>query len=170
MEPFRNVSIGFLTEEDVRPDGTIVISKEMPKVLFLCMVYANWCGPCKLTKPQYAALSRMLDRYNLTSVRLLAINATHAGKKNPTLSPLEQSEKRLAESIDERWTKDGEPMVAGFPTILFIRGGQVIGKHTGAREVDSFLDAIREMLKTEPGNADTIKAIEHYKELSPQTF
>lgn len=148
-EPFKNTTIGFLEPSDLETtkDGetVITISKDNPDVLYLCMVYANWCGPCKMTKPAYAELSRFLDEQKLDKIRLLAINTT--GEL--------PSEKEWAEIAKEKLG------VTGYPTILVVCKGSVIGKHTNSRDMEGFLKTlIAHRDKHSHG-----KQIEHYKSI-----
>ena len=129
-DPFKNTTIGFLEPSDLETtkDGKTIIkiSKDNPDVLYLCMAYANWCGPCKMTKPVYAELSRFLDDQKLDKIRLLAINTT--GEL--------PSEKDWAEIAKEKLG------VTGYPTILVVCKGSVVGKHENSRDMAGFLKTL----------------------------
>ena len=135
VDPFDNTSIGFLELDDLEanPDTSdaankhlVTISKNNPDTLYLLMVYANWCGPCKMTKPVYAQLSRFLDEENIDKIRLLAINTTGA-------LPSEQNWGQVAKE------KLG---VTGYPTILVVCGGKVVDRHRYSRDLTGFLKTL----------------------------
>lgn len=129
-DPFQNTTIGFLEPSDLETskDGKTIIkiSKENPDTLYLMIAYANWCGPCKMTKPAYAELSRFLDEQKLDKIRLLAINTT--GEL--------PSEKEWAEIAKQKLG------VTGYPTILVVYKGYVIGKHENSRDMTGFLKTL----------------------------
>jgi thiol-disulfide isomerase/thioredoxin len=129
-DPFQNTTIGFLEPSDLETskDGKTIIkiSKENPDTLYLMIVYANWCMPCKMTKPAYAELSRFLDEQKLDKIRLLAINTT--GEL--------PSEKEWAEIAKQKLG------VTGYPTILVVCKGSVIGKHENSRDMTGFLKTL----------------------------
>jgi len=165
-DPFINTPILFLGDGAIENDGTLTISKNNPNVIYLCMVFANWCTPCKMTKPEYAKLASVLSQHKIDKIRLLGINATNGRATDSSLKPHEVSEKRLANRLDDLWQKDGEAIVKGFPTIVFIQNGKVIGKHTGERSVDAFIEALLNIMGDSHHHKDTKKTLEHYKELS----
>jgi thiol-disulfide isomerase/thioredoxin len=149
-EPFQNTTIGFLEPSDLETtkDGeTIVkISKENPDTLYLLIAYANWCGPCQMTKPVYAELSRFLDDNKMDKIRLLAINTTGE-------LPSEKDWARIAKE------KLG---VTGYPTILVVCKGSVIGKHEKSRDLPGFLATLLTYRDKHSHGAQ----LEHFKQVS----
>ena len=135
-EQFANTSIGFLEDidfekDDTKPDGEkgiLKMSKKNSNDLYMTMVFANWCGPCKMAKPYYKALSKLLDENNIKTVHLTCINAT--GDDNQR-----DSEKRLNENM--------MPLIGvrGFPTFLFFKNGKKT-KYEGKRSVTDFINGI----------------------------
>lgn len=135
VDPFKNTSIGFLELNDLEanPDTSdeknkhlVTISKNNPDTLYLLMVYADWCGPCKMTKPAYAQLSRFLDSERINKIRLLAINTT--GELD--------TEKNWSQVAKEKLG------VTGYPTILVVCGGKVVDRHRYSRDLTGFLKTI----------------------------
>lgn len=128
---FYNTSIGMLEQkdfenethecvyskdkEDNSQNGKILkYSKMYPDKVYMTMVFANWCGPCKIAKPYYRGLSQVLDQHEITSVRLTAIDAS--------------DDADLANSI----------CVRGYPTFLIWKNG-IKTKYQGNRDVKSFI-------------------------------
>ena len=165
-DPFINSPILFLGEGDIENDGTLTISRNNPHTIYLCMVFANWCSPCKMTKPEYAKLAALLAKHKIDKIRLLGINATNLRAVDSSLKPYEVSEKKLANRLDDLWQKDGEPIVSGFPTIVFIQNGKVIGKHAGERSIDAFINALLGIMANSHHHVESKKVLEHYKETS----
>lgn len=164
-DPFENTSIGFLEDQDVDENGMILISAMNPTTIFFCMVFADWCGPCKMTKPEYAEFSHLLNAAKIDNVRLLAINATHIRQDMSLLTPLQKSETALAKRLD-MWRSEGKVVVAGFPTILMVMNGHIMGKITGERHVASFIENVSKIAeKTQhPHHHHAAKQLkEHYK-------
>jgi thiol-disulfide isomerase/thioredoxin len=137
---FYNTSIGFLQEQDFEnktnecvykkhadddePDNSkngkiLKYSKLNPDKIYMTMVFANWCGPCKIAKPHYRSLSQLLDKHNIKDVRLTAIDAS--------------DDSSLADSI----------CVRGYPTFLIWKNGEK-KKYTGPRNSHSFVKALAE--------------------------
>ena len=135
MAEFINTSIGILEDEDFEvgsgqcsndkdadnsKNGRVLkYSKANPSKVYMTMVFANWCGPCKMAKPYYKSLSKILDKHHITSVRLTAIDAT--------------DDAELANSI----------CVRGYPTFLIWKNGAK-KKYTGERNAESFIKALAE--------------------------
>ena len=135
-EQFANMSIGFLEDIDFEQDkeksegeqGTLNMSSDNPEHLYMTMVFADWCGPCKSAKPYYKALSKLLNENNINTVHLTCINATGDDTQRP-------SEKKLN---DNMMALIG---VRGFPTFLFFEGGKKT-KYEGKRTVSDFIKSI----------------------------
>ena len=167
-DPFENTSIGFLEDHDVDENGIITISAMNPTIIFFCMVFADWCGPCKMTKPEYAEFSRLLNLAKIENVRLLGINATNIRKNISQLDPREKSETALAKRLD-MWQSNGRPIVTGFPTILLVMNGQIMGRAMGERNVMSFIENVSKVAeKTQhPDHHHAVKKLkENYKEIT----
>ena len=96
--------------------------------LYMTMVFANWCGPCKMAKPYYKALSKMLNENNIKTVFLTCINATGDDTQRPS---------------EEKLNKNMMPLIGvrGFPTFLFFKDGKKT-KYEGQRNVTAFINAI----------------------------
>jgi thiol-disulfide isomerase/thioredoxin len=132
-DPFYGTSIAFLehNERDVMIQNNkpiITISANNPEITYLMMVFANWCRPCQATKPEFAELSRVLDKLNLTKYRLLAINVS--GEK---VLPTEENWPTLA----KEWFG-----VTGYPTLLLVKNGVVVDNHKGPRTVTGFINTL----------------------------
>jgi thiol-disulfide isomerase/thioredoxin len=134
-EQFANTSIGFLENDDFEKDDTkaegekgILKMSKGNNNLYMTMVFANWCGPCKMAKPYYKALSKFLNENNIKTVFLTCINATGDDTQRP-------SEKLLNENM---MTLIG---VRGFPTFLFFKDGKKT-KYEGRRSVTDFIKGI----------------------------
>ncbi|TFV77789.1 thioredoxin TrxC [Bradyrhizobium frederickii] len=74
-------------------------------------VWAPWCGPCRAMAPMFARAAQQLE----PGVRLLKLNSDNA----PALSS------RLS--------------VSGIPTLLLMRGGREIARHSGAMDARSIV-------------------------------
>ena len=134
-EQFANTSIGFLEYNDFEKDDTkkegekgILKMSKGNNNLYMTMVFANWCGPCKAAKPYYKELSNFLNENNIKTVFLTCINATGDDTQRP-------SEKLLNENM---MTLIG---VRGFPKFLFFKDGKKT-KYEGKRTVTDFINGI----------------------------
>lgn len=137
-EQFANTSIGFLETSDFEKDnsksdgekGILKMSKGNNN-LYMTMVFANWCGPCKMAKPYYKALSKLLTDNDIKTVFLTCINATGDDTQRP-------SEKELNENM--------MPLIGvrGFPTFLFFKDSQKT-KYEGKRTVTDFINGIAKL-------------------------
>lgn len=137
-EQFANTSIGFLEDTDFEMDDTkaegekgILKMSKGNNNLYMTMVFANWCGPCKMAKPYYKALSKFLNDNNIKTVFLTCINATGDDSQRP-------SEKMLNENM---MALIG---VRGFPTFLFFKDGKKT-KYEGRRTVTDFINGIAKL-------------------------
>ena len=74
-------------------------------------VWAPWCGPCRAMAPMFERAAQQLE----PKVRLLKLNSDAA----PTLSS------RLG--------------ISGIPTLLLMRGGREIARHSGALDMRSII-------------------------------
>lgn len=130
---FYNTSIGFLEESDFDKGSSecsdekdadnsgngqmLKYSKMNPEKVYMTMVFASWCGPCKMAKPHYRNLSQLLDKHNISDVRLTAIDAS--------------DDPSLGNSI----------CVKGYPTFLLWKNGKK-KKYSGNRDSRSFIKAL----------------------------
>lgn len=119
-----------LEDHDFNEDGTL---KSLPAPYnnkpVVVMVFATWCGPCKMTKPQYNQLKEMLG----DSVVVAAIN----GSGEDTL-PSEQRLMKRSKSIF--------PDFQGFPHIaVFDSKGKLAKTHSGPRDAKSIADTVRQV-------------------------
>jgi len=125
---FNDTPIGMLEITDFTEDGKL---KEMnnPAELYMGMVYANWCPPCKKAKPYYKALAQCLAKGNIQTCRLLAINATPGDRP---------SESALVEKLNDFFG------VKGYPSFFFInaKDGKPTPLYKGDRTVEAFLNEI----------------------------
>jgi thioredoxin 1 len=120
MSEFNNTSVGILEAQDlIGENGNKILkhSQVNKDKVYMTMVFANWCGPCKMAKPFYSGLSTLLDKNNINSVRLTAIDAS--------------DDSSLSDSVGVR----------GFPTFLIWKGGEKI-KYSGQRNIRAFLEEL----------------------------
>jgi thioredoxin 1 len=80
--------------------------------------YASWCGPCKLLGPIFSELSNEMN----SSVKFVKLNV--------------DSDAALAQKLGVR----------AMPTILFFKNGEVVTKHVGFLDKESFIKKINENL------------------------
>jgi thiol-disulfide isomerase/thioredoxin len=118
----------YLEDNDFHKDGTL---KKLPKPYggkpVSVMVFANWCGPCKMTKPEYKKLKDMVD----DKVVIACINGSGKG----TLP----SEQKLMERIKEIF-----PDFRGFPHIaVFNSNGKLAKTHEGPRKAQNIMETIK---------------------------
>jgi len=134
-EQFANTSIGFLEDTDFQKDDTkqegekgILKMSKGNNNLYMTMVFANWCGPCKMAKPYYKGLSEFLNDNNIKTVFLTCINATGDDTQRPS---------------EEKLNKNMMPLIGvrGFPTFLFFKDSQKT-KYEGKRTVTDFINGI----------------------------
>jgi len=125
---FKDTPIGMLEIGDFTQDGKL---KEMknPAELYMVMVYANWCPPCKKAKPYYKAVSQCLAKGGIQTCRLLAINATPGDRPG---------ESELVEKLNDFFG------VRGYPSFFFInaKDGKPTPLYKGDRTVEAFLNEI----------------------------
>lgn len=134
----------YLEDEDFDKQGRLITQPEDKGKPHLVMVFANWCGPCKATKPVYGKLvsDNAIDQ---SKVRVACINAS-----STTEGPYKNRPGELA--IMNRIDKI-IPGFRGFPTIvLFDENGEVIKEevdptpakpakmYRGSRELQDLVD------------------------------
>ena len=122
-----------LEDHDFNDDGTL---KQLPKPHgkkpVVVMTFATWCGPCKMTKPEYKKLKEMVDK-NGNDVVVACINGSGKG----TLP----SEQKLMERI-----RDIFPNFRGFPHIaVFDSNGKLAETHEGPRKAENIMDTINKV-------------------------
>lgn len=81
--------------------------------------YASWCGPCKQMAPIFDQLGQELE-------------ATH---------------KLVKVNIDDDRDLAIKYGVSSIPTILFFKGGNMVGRETGFMNKDALSDKIAEVYK-----------------------
>ncbi|MFC3569327.1 thioredoxin domain-containing protein [Paracoccus sp. TOH] len=81
-------------------------------------VWAPWCGPCRMMAPQFARAAGMLE----PEVRLIKLNS--------------EAEPQTAAGLGIR----------GIPTLLLYRGGQEIGRQSGAMDAAAIVGWTRGQL------------------------
>lgn len=148
---FEGSSIGMLEITDFDKKGVFQLSKMNPDNLYMVMVYANWCPPCKKAKPHYRKVSEILQKANIQTAFLTAINATPGermvmvdGKKINTVGEL----------VDKAGDFFG---VTAFPSFFFIKNGKSSKLYEGERTVDAFLNAIASQNKEVASKRDQLK-------------
>jgi len=119
-----------LEDHDFNEDGTL---KPLPAPYnnkpVVVMVFATWCGPCKMAKPEYKKLKEMLGDSSVVA----AIN----GSGEDTLP----SEQRLMKR-----SKTIFPDFRGFPHIsVFDRNGKVAKTHSGKRSTEDIAETVRQV-------------------------
>ena len=122
-----------LEDQDFNDDGTL---KELPKPYnnkpVIVMTFATWCGPCKMTKPEYKKLKEMNEKGENNFV-VACINGSGKG----TLP----SEQKLMDRI-----KDIFPNFRGFPHIaVFDSNGKLSKTHEGARNAKDLMNTINKV-------------------------
>lgn len=108
--------------------------KQLPKPYgkkpVVVMVFATWCGPCKMTKPEYKKLKDMVSN-NGDKVVVACINGSGKG----TLP----SEQKLTERL-----KDIFKDFRGFPHIAVIdSNGNIVKTHEGPRKAQDIMNTIK---------------------------
>ena len=119
-----------LEDHDFNKDGTL---KQLPKPYgqkpVVVMTFATWCGPCKMTKPEYKKLKEVLG----DKVVVACINGSGKG----TLP----SEQKLMKRI-----KDIFPDFRGFPHIaVFDSNGKMVKTHNGPRKAEDIMNTIKDV-------------------------
>jgi len=116
----------YLEDEDFDKDGKLISQPEDKGKSHIVMVFANWCGPCKATKPVYGQLLGK-NGVDKSKVRVACINCSSITegpyKNRPSELSLTMNEKRMSKII---------PDLKGFPTIvLFDEKGDIVRDEKG---------------------------------------
>jgi thiol-disulfide isomerase/thioredoxin len=94
--------------------------------------FATWCGPCKITKPEYKKLKEMNEE-NGNNIVVACINGSGKGTF--------PSEQKLKERI-----KDIFPDFRGYPHIAVIGAdGKVKKTHEGPRKAEDIMKTVKNM-------------------------
>jgi thioredoxin 2 len=106
-------------------EGTIGAALSQPGILVIDF-WAPWCGPCRTTAPQFQRAARLRPQYRFAKVDV---------------------------DVDEQPTVANAFEVRSIPTLVVIRGGQVIGASPGviaAEQLVATLDQLAAEPATEP--------------------
>ena len=122
--------IFYLEDSDFTSDGKLIPYKDDRDKSHLVMIFATWCGPCKVTKPEYA---KLLKEVNSSKVRVACINGSGDRGSNPTTQGEQDLMKRLSDIVPFK----------GFPTIcVFGKDGTFKEIHNGPRTADAIKQTI----------------------------
>ena len=122
--------IFYLEDSDFTSDGKLIPHKDDKGKVYVVMIFATWCGPCKTTKPEYAKLLKELDP---AKVRVACINGSGSRGSNPTTQGEQDLMKRLSGIVPFK----------GFPTIcVFGTDGTFKEIHSGPRTAQAIKDTI----------------------------
>ena len=122
--------IFYLEDSDFTADGKLIPYKEDNDKTYVVMIFATWCGPCKVTKPEY---TKLLNKVDSSKVRVACINGSGDRGSNPTTQGEQDLMKRLS----------GIVPFQGFPTIcIFGKDGEFKEIHKGPRTADAIKDTI----------------------------
>lgn len=94
-------------------DG-IQFDTETKEGMVLVDFFAKWCAPCSKLMPQLESLSEQI-----TDVKFVKVDAD----ASPELS--------------------GKYGVMGLPTVMLMKDGEVVERHTGAFPIDFYVDMIK---------------------------
>ena len=122
--------IFYLEDSDFAQDGTLIPQKDDAGKIHVVMIFATWCGPCKMAKPEYAKLLKETDP---SKVRVACINGSGEKGKNPTTPGEQALMSRLSTIVPFK----------GFPTIcVFGKDGTFKEIHNGPRTSDAIKNTI----------------------------
>jgi thiol-disulfide isomerase/thioredoxin len=122
--------IFYLEKCDFTSDGKLIPYKEDINKVYVVMIFATWCGPCKVTKPEYAKLLKEVDS---SKVRVACINGSGERGSNPTTEGEQELMKSISNFVPFK----------GFPTIcIFGTDGTFKEIHNGPRTVQAIKDTI----------------------------
>ena len=117
--------IFYLEDSDFTADGKLIPHKDDEGKVYVVMIFATWCGPCKTTKPEYAKLLKEVDP---SKVRVACINGSGSNGSYPTTKGEQDLMKRLSTIVPFK----------GFPTIcVFGKDGRFKEIHTGPRTCEA---------------------------------
>lgn len=129
-EPLFHDNVLYLEDSDFTKQGHLSLPPPYNEKHCIVMVFASWCGPCKMTKPEYAKLKNMTGN----DVVICAINGS--GKDDSY-----QSEQDLMKRLKNIITD-----FKGFPHIcIFGKDGRVLGSHEGKRTADDILKTLKKL-------------------------
>ena len=100
---------------------TAVLNHSQPVVVD---VWADWCGPCKMLAPQFAAAANDLE-----------------GKARFVKLDADKNQKLVRQY-----------KVMGLPTLLFFKDGQLVDRITGVTSKTSILKRVKPLLSEEDQN------------------
>ncbi len=122
----------YLEDHDFTNDHKLKLPGEHKGKPCIVMVFATWCGPCKMTKPHY---KKLLDKVDPSKVVVAAVNGSGA-----TTLPSEQKLMKRSKNIFDGFR--------GFPHICVFDGdGNMVKTHEGKRDVDSMLETLKHVSK-----------------------
>lgn len=81
-------------------------------------LYADWCGPCKMTAPIIEELSEEIE-----SVKFVKIN------------------------VDENQQLAAQYNIFSIPTFMVFKNGKVVNQFVGGRDKSSFIAEIKKVIK-----------------------
>lgn len=129
-EPLFHNKVMYLEDSDFDSNGSLNLPSPYNGKICVAMIFASWCGPCKMTKPEYAKLPDLLGN----NAVVCAINGS--GKETS------QSEQNLMKRL-----KNIVPDFRGFPHIVvFGKDGKHLGSHEGKRTSQDILQTVNKHL------------------------
>lgn len=122
--------IFYLEDSDFSSDGKLIPYKDDENKVHVVMIFATWCGPCKMAKPEHAKLLKEVDQ---SKVRVACINGSGARGSYPTTQGEQNLMKRLPSIVPFQ----------GFPTIcVFGKDGKFKEIHKGPRTAVAIKDTL----------------------------
>jgi thiol-disulfide isomerase/thioredoxin len=132
----------YLEDEDFDQDGKLIPQPEDKGKSHIVMVFANWCGPCKATKPLYGKLSGE-NGVDKSKVRVACINCT-----STTEGPYKNRPGELALTMNQERMNKVVPGLRGFPTIvLFDEKGEIVKNEKGDVKIYEGNRSIEDLVK-----------------------
>ena len=139
-----NVKIGFLENNDFKDSGEMDLDKtsSLTKIgnvtkddLCVVMIYADWCGYCKIAKPVYDEVVNEVIN-DLNKVKFFKINGTGEDSMS---EPIRKDDEMKLKTRIKKIANDFE----GFPSFYFFKGGKKVGKHSGDVTKEALINSIK---------------------------